>query len=181
MTDIPNFIYISKLDAAKRQLETAIRLFFNNSDFVSIHTLTCAGYDILKDLAKKQNITSQVQESFEKFIRADKRKEVLDKLNKPKHFFKHANIDDPESTVMFSPDRGSEFWIWDACSLYFKLTKEKPALMFTYEIWFTMMNRDIFMDSKLLEAVDTAAKEFNLTVDNRPGYWNVVKHYELMA
>ena len=35
-------ITVSKLDAAKRQLETVIRLYFFDGDPVSIHTLTSA-------------------------------------------------------------------------------------------------------------------------------------------
>jgi len=37
---------ISKLDAAKRQLETAIRLYFNEADPVSVHTLAGAAHTI---------------------------------------------------------------------------------------------------------------------------------------
>jgi hypothetical protein len=37
---------ISKLDAAKRQLEVAIRLYFYFGDPVAIHTLTAAAYNI---------------------------------------------------------------------------------------------------------------------------------------
>jgi hypothetical protein len=39
---------VSKLDAAKRQLETVIRLYFSNGDPVSIHTLTAAAYNVLR-------------------------------------------------------------------------------------------------------------------------------------
>lgn len=44
---------VAKLDAAKRQLETAIRLYFASADPVSIHTLTAAAYQLLLDLNKK--------------------------------------------------------------------------------------------------------------------------------
>ena len=43
-------IKISKLDAAKRHLETAIRLYFNYGDPIAIHTLACAAHGILSDL-----------------------------------------------------------------------------------------------------------------------------------
>jgi hypothetical protein len=41
---------ISKLDAAKRQLETAITLYFNSGDWVSIHALAGAAYMIIRDV-----------------------------------------------------------------------------------------------------------------------------------
>jgi len=44
------FIYAKKLDAAERQLETAIWLWFNDGDLVSINTLAGAAYNVLDDL-----------------------------------------------------------------------------------------------------------------------------------
>jgi hypothetical protein len=46
-------IKISKLEAARRQVETAIRIYFANGDPVSIHTLAAASLQILVDLDKK--------------------------------------------------------------------------------------------------------------------------------
>ena len=47
---------VSKLDAAKWQLETAIRLYFSDSDPVSIHTVTAAAYNILRDVTKQKGV-----------------------------------------------------------------------------------------------------------------------------
>jgi hypothetical protein len=44
---------ISKLDAAKRQLETVIRLYFSNGDPVAIHTLTGAAHTVVRDIGAK--------------------------------------------------------------------------------------------------------------------------------
>ena len=46
-------IEVSKLDAARRQLETAIRLFFYDGDFVSTHTLAAAAFNVLNDLSRR--------------------------------------------------------------------------------------------------------------------------------
>ena len=45
-----NIILISMLDAARRQLDTAIELWFRDSDPVSIHTLISVAYEILHDV-----------------------------------------------------------------------------------------------------------------------------------
>lgn len=55
---------ISKLDAAKRQLETAIRLYFNSADPVSIHTLACAAHSIISDLNKKYKGKPMIMSDF---------------------------------------------------------------------------------------------------------------------
>jgi hypothetical protein len=52
---------IAKLDAAKRQLTVAIRLFFNHADPVAIHTLAAAAYQILYDLSKGHGMIGVVK------------------------------------------------------------------------------------------------------------------------
>ena len=44
------FINLSKLDVAKRELEHAIKLFFNHGDFVIIHLSVCASEEILSGI-----------------------------------------------------------------------------------------------------------------------------------
>lgn len=51
---------ISKLDAAKRQLETVIRMYFNSGDPVSIHTLAAAGYNLIRDINSNRGGTSMI-------------------------------------------------------------------------------------------------------------------------
>jgi hypothetical protein len=43
-------VFINKLEAARRQLDTAIRLTFANEDALAIHTLAAAAYRILRDI-----------------------------------------------------------------------------------------------------------------------------------
>ncbi|MGD0565375.1 MAG: hypothetical protein ABSA66_20100 [Roseiarcus sp.] len=43
---------INKIDAARRQIECAVRLVVNQDDELAVHTLTMAAYTILMDLAK---------------------------------------------------------------------------------------------------------------------------------
>src|SRR5882762_2358461 len=43
-------LVLEKLDVVKRQLETAIMLFFADGDPVSIHTLACAAHGVVRDL-----------------------------------------------------------------------------------------------------------------------------------
>ena len=52
---------ITKLDAAHRQLVTAIRLFFDDDDVAAIHTLTCAA----RELYEKRCADQGVERMFE--------------------------------------------------------------------------------------------------------------------
>ena len=49
----PEKIRVSKLDAARRQLDCAIELWFAGKDEVSIHTLAAAAHQIISDINKK--------------------------------------------------------------------------------------------------------------------------------
>jgi hypothetical protein len=109
---------ITKRDAARRQLATAIELFFNDGDTVSIHTLTSAAYEVLRDLGKKGGIYSSIKDS--PYIKPKKQKEAIKIFNKDQNFFKHANTD-AEAVLDFHPDT-TPLIIIDAIDLYIRLT-----------------------------------------------------------
>jgi hypothetical protein len=44
---------VSKIEAALRQLETAIQLYFSDGDPISVHTLTAAAYNVLRDVTAR--------------------------------------------------------------------------------------------------------------------------------
>jgi hypothetical protein len=50
----PAGIRVTKQDAAKRQLETAIGLWFSEGDEVSTHTLATSALKVLHDVGGKQ-------------------------------------------------------------------------------------------------------------------------------
>jgi hypothetical protein len=45
---------ITKIQAAEKQLDTAIRLFFENIDHLSCYTLAAASHEITDDLCEKK-------------------------------------------------------------------------------------------------------------------------------
>ncbi|MDP8260201.1 MAG: hypothetical protein P9L96_04270 [Candidatus Gygaella obscura] len=119
---------ISKLDASKRQLETAISLFFKEADPVSIHTLTAAAHQILMDLAKLKGIKSFIKDPI--MIRKEYQRMYLQKVNEAENFFKHAE-NDSHSLLKFNPEE-TEFLLLDAVNMYMQSTKELPEDMVIY-------------------------------------------------
>jgi hypothetical protein len=49
-------IFVTKFNAARRQLDAAIRMFFSDEDVLAVHTLGTAAYRILRDLQKSRGI-----------------------------------------------------------------------------------------------------------------------------
>jgi len=91
---------ISKLDAARRQLDTAIRLYFEESDEVSVHTLAGAAHVLLTDLHTARNTKTLLH----RYIRPEKIWEFEKAVRKPQNFFKHA-ADDPTIVTDFANGR----------------------------------------------------------------------------
>ncbi len=101
-------ISISKFDAAKRELEYAIRLFFNYGDVLIIHLISSAAQTILSDIGKASGITS-IKEQINKHVKKEKRKYVQDKLNEAYNFLKHGSKD-TKKLLEFNPE-SNEFVI----------------------------------------------------------------------
>lgn len=152
-------INISKLDAARRQLDSSILYFFNDYDPVSIHALTRAAHEVLEAISKKQGINSVILEGIKKFVRTDKQKMVRDKINEVKNFIKHADRD-PEAVVEFDPEI-TQYFIWDACRLYKLLTTNYTRDMLVFTTWISIMHPDIYVQTEITDQFIKAKSVFN--------------------
>jgi len=95
-------ITVTKLDAARRQLRTAIRLWFEGGDPVSIHTLAFAAYEIAHVVSKKRDHFRRdlIFDSFK--IKDEYRGDWNKHIKKHATFFKHADKD-WDNSIEFSP------------------------------------------------------------------------------
>jgi hypothetical protein len=76
---------ITKLDAARRQLATAIELWFTDGDTVSIHTLAVAAHQLIHDINRKKKGPPLFLDA--EFIKPEHKKEFLGILKKGREFF----------------------------------------------------------------------------------------------
>ncbi len=116
--------HVSKFDAARRQLRTAIRLFFEEADSVSIHTLTAASHELLRTLVKAEGGSSILKDSD--LIKPEHRKEYEHIMNRPQNFFKHADRD-PKEVIDFQP-KTTPFWILDCIMMDARLAGRRFVL-----------------------------------------------------
>ena len=159
---------ITKLDAAKRQLEMAIRLYFNEADPVSIHTLASAAHIILSDLNKKCAGKPMIVSDF--LVKDKFKKEIRKKINEAKNHFKHADKD-PETTIDFRPGV-NDFVLFDACEKYIELTSEKPPYFIIFRGWFSYK----YPDSVIFPHGQNEQIKKNMTVfgDNKAEYFSAM-------
>ena len=107
---------ISKIDAATRQLDTAIELWFTDGDAVSIHTLACAAYQVIHDINSARQGRDLLFDSLN--IKDEYRKQYINRLKKPMNFFKHADSEPhPEATVDLNPEMTVLFIIFSALGI----------------------------------------------------------------
>ena len=147
---------LSKFDVVQRQLTTAINLYFEDGDPVSIHTLSLAAYNVLRDLSNdedwmpinlkgakgKANVQAALTGPLYDYIREDKRKWMRDLLTQPENFFKHADRD-PGAVLTFHP-MATEAFIWEAVVVFEKLTGKLPSLFRCYRTWFQLTYPEVF-------------------------------------
>lgn len=121
---------LTSIDAAHRQLAMAVRLFFNDGDPVSVHTLACAAREIYE-----KSLRAHGRERVIDTIALDRtdwhESEILHTLNERRNFFKHptkgdlkfsdedndcvllvASLDCTELCGDGSPQEASAFLLW---------------------------------------------------------------------
>lgn len=76
---------IAKLEAAKRQLDAAIRMFFKNEDMLAVHTVSRAAFHVLFDLTSE----GDVKKALATYIK----KVGAQRFNEEANFLKHADQD----------------------------------------------------------------------------------------
>lgn len=162
-----DFDKVTKLDAARRQLEAAAELHFREGDTVSIHTLVAAGHQLLIDLAGKTGQQGLLQRTFAT-LPEGLRRELTKHFRHPQNFFKHAERDSGDE-IEFSP-RQTEVMLVDAMGLYFQLTGDQPRLLRAFELWF-LVHRPEFLGEILPETIaKTEAARQGLKALSRPEF-----------
>jgi len=53
-------IYVNKLEAARRQIDAAIRMLLATEDCLAIHTVASAGYRIIRDLLEHRGVARDI-------------------------------------------------------------------------------------------------------------------------
>ena len=168
-------IPISKLDAAKRQLETALKLFFENGDPVSIHTLVSASHELLAVLCRKRGVTpSMLKDQVLKDIRPGKEKYWIKLNNKYANHFKHATKD-ADATIDFNPEI-NEILILDACQMYMRIVGSNTFLQRTFCVWVHAKDPNMFIHT--LEELDfLEERRHELPINDKPAFLELSKQY----
>jgi hypothetical protein len=141
MTSAP--IVITKTDAARRQLDTAITLWFHDADSVSIHSLGSASLGILHDLGERIGEPAMMYNHL--YFRPDTFEEWKKAAKRAQNFFKHADRkNDPIAIHEFRPT-SNEYLLADCVDTYSRVTKERTAVMGVFWSYFMLHHPEYFL------------------------------------
>lgn len=157
-----NTLLIGKLDAARRQLDTAITLWFDDGDPVAIHTLACAAYEIIHALSKKRNPARRELLFDTTKIKVKDHAQLNIMLKHPANFFKHAN-NDGDSVIEFNPML-SEFFLMFSILGIRECGEKGSNIQMAWMWWFhiqkphllTDLGRKFLTDSVPIDTIEAA-------------------------
>jgi len=136
-------IKVNKIEAARRQIDAAIRLLFDNEDPIAIHTLTMAGFRILRDLADKQNcnFNKEVKSLFKPGMEG----KAWGAMQSFANFLKHAQKD-PDAIIDNIQEEINEIILFFASLYYRDLGYQFTPEMLALHTWYSTIHPDIISD-----------------------------------
>jgi hypothetical protein len=168
-------IRISKLEAARRQLKTAITLWFTDGDPVPIHSLAFAAYEILHAISEKRD-PKRIDLIFDSALVEEERLGEWNRvIRKDANFFKHADRDG-DSVIEFAPQSSEIFMlfaIWARQLCGEAASVEERSFM----IWLSVSRSKIVSDKGRKKLVDGLSVEdiANLRTLTKQQFWQVCR------
>jgi hypothetical protein len=124
---------ITKVEAARRQLVTAIRLLFEDADSISIYTLAHAAWEVLDALCKHRDVVRfRAEMCRANGLSEDEIKRIA---SYGRNFFKHADKD-PDSVLEDFSDELNDHVLVGAAFDYGEIANNKPMELQVFQLWY---------------------------------------------
>ena len=144
---MPGPITLTKIEAARRQLRSAIELWFADGDPISILTLAAAAHQIIHDLNRLNKGPDMLFDSL--LIKNEFREEFVAKMKEPANFLKHANNRGKKGlakTFEFNPDLNAGFISFSIFGLRY-LGEQLRAEEIAFGWWLSIKNPHLLTDA----------------------------------
>ncbi len=161
---------IDKTEAARRQLETAIDLYFDDADSLSVHTLAFASLKVLFDLYPHRN-----QDGFAAQLDGIVKKEGWKAMSGVANFLKHADRD-PDALLAPNHPQQCMSIIGLATLLYRRITGDLSLKMRAFDYWV----EELGYEDLEIEELDTDPQRVQAFADHRAQI-RALPHAEMMA
>ena len=139
-------IIVTKIEAARRQLRTAIELWFYDGDPISIHTLAAASHQVVHDLNKKNGGPGLMLNTA--YIKDEYKAEFAANIKHASNFMKHADRknDSAGMVLEFRPESNRDFMIFTIFGIEY-LGEELEATEIAFERWHSFNNPELMSDA----------------------------------
>jgi hypothetical protein len=166
---------LTKFDVAERQLLQAIKLFFNEEDPVSIHTLSESASQVLYDIGQDHGVFSIARDTD--LIVPERKKEWLAAVFKSRNFFKHADKD-PNGVHEFK-EEFNDMSLMDAVNMYGTLKKCWTPETIVFNTWFGLAHPGLLRKGTDFEAnLKFLADDPSLPgPDDKKFFGRLIKHF----
>lgn len=134
---------ISKEEAARRQIETAIGLYLCDDDAVSVHVLGNTASAILTAVCRTKGI-QPFRDAFISYVKPQYQKLANTKMNEAYNYFKHADRD-AEANLENFDDRRNGMLLFSCCQDYQKAFGKLPSSLLVFFWWFVAANPEIML------------------------------------
>ena len=150
---------ISKIEAARSQLDTAIELWFRDGDPVSIHTLAAAAYQVVHDIKTHRGIEQELM--YDSIVIKDEYRSLwINLVKKQQNFFKHADRD-PNELVEFPLSANVLFMVMSLYGLEI-LGEKKSIPMRIFNTWLSL-NEYSAIKKEYVAELKEKAKAFGIS------------------
>jgi hypothetical protein len=160
---------VTKIEAAQRQLRTAIALFFQDGDDICVHTLVAAARQILMDLLHREGKESLIAESRELLIEEEGQKQFRIAIAAAENFFKHANRD-PDASLEFKAEQ-THFLLVECADAYRTLTGRYLRELVAFLAWFMLEYPHLLHPGPQKDAARAAVGEGSPPHHDRPAFF----------
>jgi hypothetical protein len=152
---------LTKLDAARRQIDEAIRMFFERRDTVSTHTVAAAAAQVLADLGKSRGFQGWTRNKT--LVKEGHWKEWRAAIAKCEQFFKHAD-QDPDATCDFHPEI-TQFFLVESVEMLRMFTGKFTWSGLIFSIWFSATYPEVLQETEFKRAITAKSSLLNLSKD----------------
>lgn len=150
-------ITTTKLDAARRQLRTALQLWFNDGDPIAIHTLVYAAHEIIHRLFRLKGLNDLLFDSI--LVQEDKRADFNRSLKEHANFIKHANREaDPEASIDF-PLHFNDLFLVISVGALNRMGERLEPIERALVAWHSLHQPDFFSTSEFKELMTIESVE----------------------
>jgi hypothetical protein len=154
----PRLVKLSKIEAARRQIESAIWLWFVDDDMVSVQTLASAAHRTLADLADVWGASAWP--STAAYVPTSPPRPRREQADDAVTFFQEAKDDETYAVS----EQWTELCLFDAVMAYSNLAHDRcgSALMSTFVVRFGVQRQELFVPDAFLLLEKKVSKTFNL-------------------